>query len=755
MQKTAEACVKAKMYDLTEWGDAMPWIEPDKLAPIVEELSTGGVSKEIEFVDDDETSPDLYKGSFTLAYGTTTLLRDTKLHLKKNKFYGLLGPNKCGKSTLLRAIANEQVEGFPKRDELVAIFVEHNVPERVIEAPSEEFHEGKKNIDLNGIEFCVDTCNNVYKKEPPITYEEAEAELGRLGFANKDKGVNPNAAADMLSPITNYSGGWKVKMQLGCAKLINADIVMLDEPTGHFDTKNIEWMKNWLNNCLGSGKSIIATSSKSSFLDEMCTHIIDFNKLKLLQFKHAVRGEVLTKFVEQYPEKACYFELSDKNQKFIFPLPGVLEGVKSRGKTVLKMANCSFKYPPAPGRPMREKNVIEDVTLTACMMSKVAVVGENGAGKSTAIKLLIGEEQPLSGTVVRHPGVRLAYVAQHSFHHLDHHGQKTPVQYILDRFAGNDDRESVEKKTQKVAEDDVKLRAVPWCICTKTGSVRKCVPGEKADIKVTPEAILNRRKNKAKKFEYEVKWVLKPIDANSWVERETLLNMGYEKLVCREDEKQAAMAGLMAKPLTAPSVEKELKNFGLSTEEASHTPIDALSDGQKFKVVLTGACWQNPHILVLDEPTNYLDRDGKGALATGLVDFQGGVVVISHDTEFTSLCCTQTWRMHKGENGVGTLRIEGELVGDDTAIGGNGGPDEVFDAYGNKIVVNKEATMGMKELKKKLKFVEAELKAKTKSKSLSDEEKWELEDQIAALKDKMGVEDKIVAKVGVEDKIVA
>lgn len=66
-----------------------------------------------------------------------------------------------------------------------------------------------------------------------------------------------------------------------------------------------------------------------------------------------------------------------------------------------------------------------------------------------------------------------------------------------------------------------------------------------------------------------------------------------------------------------------------------------------------------------------------------------------------------------------------------------GGPDEVFDAYGNKIVVNKEASMGVKELKKKLKLVEAELKAKTKSKSLSDEEKWELEDQIAGLKDKI------------------
>ena len=98
------------------------------------------------------------------------------------------------------------------------------------------------------------------------------------------------------------------------------------------------------------------------------------------------------------------------------------------------------------------------------MLSKVAVMGENGAGKSTAIKLLIGEEQPINGVVFRHPGLRLAYVAQHSFHHLDRHGEKTPAVYILWRFAGNDDRESLENQSKQINADDEKLREVPWCI---------------------------------------------------------------------------------------------------------------------------------------------------------------------------------------------------------------------------------------------------------------------------------------------------
>merc|ERR1712139_390330 len=132
-------------------------------------MAEAGKPQEEEFHDDDAESPDLYKGSFSLAYGTITLLRETKLHLKKFKFYGLLGPTNCGKTTLMRAISQEKVEGFPKRDELVTIFVEHDVEEREIEPPSKEWPTGKLNIDLNGLEFVVDTCNNIYKKNPPIT----------------------------------------------------------------------------------------------------------------------------------------------------------------------------------------------------------------------------------------------------------------------------------------------------------------------------------------------------------------------------------------------------------------------------------------------------------------------------------------------------------------------------------------------------------------------------------------------------------
>merc|ERR1712193_229938 len=556
--------------------------------------------------------------------------------------------------------------------------------------------------------------------------------LGEIGFKNKDKGVNLTAAADMNNPITTYSGGWKMKMLLACAYLINADILMIDGPTGHMDVKNVEWVKKWLGGFPGS---IIATSANTQFMNQMCTHIVDFHERKLRQFK-AAKGEVLTKYVEAYPEKASYFELSDKNEKWVFPVPGMLEGVKSRGRTILKMTDVTFKY------PTHEKNTVEHISLTVCMASRVAVVGANGAGKSTAIKLLIGELKPEAGSIWKHQNMRLAYVAQHAFHHLEKHLDKTAVDYIMWRFAGADDKESLENMNMETNEDDEKKRERPWFICPKTLEVKKCDMADTAEAKkeraaaVIPDALLNRQKHtKTKKYIYEVKWMHKSVESNSWVERETLLEMGYSKLVGKKDEQEAAAAGLLTKPLTGPGVEKALKDFGLDAEAASHSPLGSLSHGQRVKVVICASCWQNPHIIILDEPTNYLDRDGLGALVRGLDAYQGGVVIISHNTEFTDSVCQQKWIMEKSEQtGAGRLREEGEIRADEEIVDEKG-PDEIYDESGNKIEVKKK--LDAKEIKKLIKDIEKKLKDHKKKNNLSEEEVWEMGDKLAELKDQL------------------
>merc|ERR1712137_1401193 len=235
-----------------------------------------------------------------------------------------------------------------------------------------------------------------------------------------------------------------------------------------------------------------------------------------------------------------------------------------------------------------------------------------------------------------------------------------------------------------------------------------------------PEAILNRQKHtKTKKYIYEVKWMHKSVDSNTWVERETLLAMGYSKIVNKKDEQEAAAAGLLSKPLTQPGVEKALKDFGLDAESASHQPLASLSHGQKVKVVICASCWQNPHIIILDEPTNYLDRDGLGALVRGLETYQGGVAIISHNTEFTDSVCTQKWIMEKSElTGAGHLREEGEIKADEEMVDEKG-PDEIYDESGNKIEVEKK------------------LKDHKKKNNLSEEEVWEMGDKLAELKDQL------------------
>merc|ERR1719274_370911 len=216
----------------------------------------------------------------------------------------------------------------------------------------------------------------------------------------------------------------------------------------------------------------------------------------------------------------------------------------------------------------------------------------------------------------------------------------------------------------------------------------------------------------------------KSIDSNSWVERDTLLEMGYSKIVLKKDEQEAAAAGLLSKPLTQAGVEKALKDFGLDAEAASHSPLGSLSHGQRVKVVICASCWQNPHIVILDEPTNYLDRDGLGALVRGLESYQGGVVIISHNTEFTDSVCTQKWIMEKSQvTGAGHLREEGEIKLDE-AIEEQKAADEFYDESGNKIEVKKK--LDAKDIKKQIKDIEKKLKDNKKKNNLSDEDKWEM-----------------------------
>merc|ERR1712187_67603 len=185
--------------------------------------------------------------------------------------------------------------------------------------------------------------------------------------------------------------------------------------------------------------------------------------------------------------------------------------------------------------------------------------------------------------------------------------------------------------------------------------------------------------------------------------------MGWEKGMKAVDLKIAQRAGLYVRPLSTKNVEQHLEQCGLSREFGTHYRMSALSGGQKVKVVLAAAMWNQPHILILDEPTNYLDRESLGALAGAIETFDGGVVIISHNNEFCSKLCPETWVMDAGH-----LETKGDadwMLKQDTKIDDQQQITEMTDAAGNvsKVKAAKK-TLSKKEQKQMLKKVKAKLK---------------------------------------------
>lgn len=156
---------------------------------------------------------------------------------------------------------------------------------------------------------------------------------------------------------------------------------------------------------------------------------------------------------------------------------------------------------------------------------------------------------------------------------------------------------------------------------------------------------------------------------NSQVSRETLLDWGFAKLVQEFDDHEASREGLGFRILEPKVISKHFEDVGLDPDIANHNQISGLSGGQKVKVVLAAAMWNNPHLLVLDEPTNFLDRDSLGGLAVAIRDYRGGVIMISHNEEFVGALCPEQWHVadgrvtHKGHLAVLMDRFEDSRPG--------------------------------------------------------------------------------------------
>jgi elongation factor 3 len=672
-----EKNLKAQMKSLVDESKAAEIIESVRVK--AEEMMVI-----VEEDDDDDDAEELCNCQFTLAYGTKILLHNTKMKLKRGRNYGLLGKNDSGKTTLMRSIANNQVEGFPDTSQVRTVFVEADIQ-------GEQSHLS-----------CVDYVMADEKIQAlNIDKEEVTRVLATVGFT-------PEGKAKPFHAVSTLSGGWRMKLALARAMLQKADILLLDEPTNHLDVINVAWVKSYLNS-LKDVTSIIV-SHDVGLLNDCCTEIIQIENLKLYQYK----GN-LDEFVKIKPAARAYFSFTESKLKFKFPQPGPIEGIKSKGKALMKMSKCTFTY------PVNTKPTLFDISVQVSLSSRVACVGENGAGKSTMIKLLVGEIEPQEGEVWKHPNARIADVAQHAFHHIESHLDKTPNEYIRWRYANNgEDKESLVKVTMQFTDEELKLQRTPFELQftdPESGKITKVK-------KVVAELVGGRKTNKAKEYEYEVKYAGSTVDSGEYLPAKTLKKMGWDKAMKAVDLRIAQRSGLYVRPLSSKNVEQHLEDCGLEREFGTHYRMSALSGGQKVKVVLAASMWNQPHILILDEPTNYLDRESLGALAGAIESYDGGVVMITHNNEFCSKLCPETWVMDAGH-----LETKGDaewMLKQDTKIEQNQAITEVTDAAGN---VTKLKQQKKKLSKKEEKQLIKKLKAKIKNGEPleSDEEEFAIE----------------------------
>ncbi|KAL6308697.1 P-loop containing nucleoside triphosphate hydrolase protein [Sparassis latifolia] len=628
--------VTAKNFDVSEWQTLAPFLafltpSPDPIA-IVNEWVVKSASQEDEegdALEDEEEGEDLCNCQFSLAYGAKILLNTATLRLKRGHRYGLCGRNGTGKSTLMRAITNGQVEGFPSPDEVRTFYVEHDI----------DGSEAETAI----LEFIVSDTRIQASKEEIIET------LASVGFSDERQ----------KQSIGSLSGGWKMKLALARAMLFKADILLLDEPTNHLDVVNVAWLENYLTN-LKTCTSIIV-SHDSGFLNNTITDVLHLNRFKLRRYKGNLES-----FMKQVPEARSYYTLeAAEDYQFKLPDPPLLEGVKTKEKSLLKMRKVGFQYPSQPVQQLY------DITLQVSLSSRVAVLGPNGSGKSTLVKLLIGDMEPnKGGEIWKHPNLVIGYVAQHAFHHIDNHLDKTPLEYMLWRYQTGEDLEEMMKANRQISEEEEKKM--------KDGGV-VVVEGQKRLI----EEIVGRKKLK-QSYEYEVSFKNLSSSENIWLPRDDLIKRGFEKKVLEVDTREAQRLGLL-RPLVRREIEKHFADFGLEPEFVSHNSMRGLSGGQKVKVVLGAATWRRPHIMCLDEPTNYLDRESLAALIKALKEFEGGVLVITHNRDFSESLCKEVWAMRDGHlEASGHNWVEGQ--GSGARIDKKDGEDDdQYDAMGNKI----------------------------------------------------------------------
>ncbi|WP_434312398.1 ABC transporter ATP-binding protein [Haemophilus influenzae] len=503
-----------------------------------------------------------------LSFSDAPLLDHAELHIEPNERVCLVGRNGAGKSTLLKIIAGDVLMDDGKiqyEKDLVVSRLEQDPPRNAQGNIFDYVAEGVGHLTdlLKEYHHISVQLEENYSDQILSQLEQVQSKLEHADgwrFENKINevllklGLNPNTKLSALS------GGWLRKAALARALVCDPDVLLLDEPTNHLDVEAIEWLENFLLDFQGS---IVFISHDRSFIRKMATRIVDLDRGQLRSYPGNYDLYLTTK-EENLRVEALQNELFDKrlaqeevwirqgikarrtrNEGRVRALKAMREERRQRrevmgtaklqldtssrsGKIVFEMEDVSYE--------IAGKTLLKDFSTTILRGDKIALVGANGCGKTTFIKLLLGEIQPTSGKIRCGTKLEIAYFDQYR-------ADLDPEKTVMDNVADG-----------------------------------------KQDIEV------------------------------NGVKRHVL---GY------------------------------LQDF-LFPPKRAMTPVKALSGGERNRLLLAKLLLKPNNLLILDEPTNDLDVETLELLEEILTDYQGTLLIVSHDRQFIDNTATECY-LFEGE----------------------------------------------------------------------------------------------------------
>lgn len=511
----------------------------------------------------------------TVEFGGTTLFSDISFVINEKDRIALMGKNGAGKSTLLKILAGvrEPTRGkvSAPKDTVIAYLPQHlmvNDGRTVFEEAEQAFahlHEMEAEInelnrqletrtDYDSDDYMqlierVSTLSEKFYSIEDINYHaDVEKTLMGLGFKRTDFGRQ----------TSEFSGGWRMRIELAKLLLQKPDVLLLDEPTNHLDIESIQWLEDFL---IESGQAVVVISHDRAFVDHITNRTIEVTMGRIYDYKATysqylqLRKERREQQLKAYNEQQKMIaETKDFIERFKGTYSKTLQ-VQSRVKMLEKLelvevdeedtSALRLKFPPSPrsgsypviienvGKAYGEKRVFSGVNLTIERGDKIAFVGRNGEGKSTLVKCIMGEI-PFDGNLQLGHNVQIGYFAQNQASLLD------------------------ENLTVFQTIDDV----------------------AKGDIR-----------NKI----------------------------------------------------------KDLLGAFMFGGENSTKKVKVLSGGERTRLAMIKLLLEPVNLLILDEPTNHLDMKTKDILKQALVDFDGTLIVVSHDRDFLDGLVTKVYEFGGGK----------------------------------------------------------------------------------------------------------